>query len=156
MSKSRTAQFDDDLVRLWNEIEPLRLSGDAAGLRDVERRAARIAREGDEAQRRDAERLLQALSEMDERVTATPATARLDAEVAMGGRTFRDRAPELEGGGHGRDYEARPETFDPGGRPEGAEPEEEERPRGLKRLLPLLWVLVFVVVIVLNALGGRE
>jgi hypothetical protein len=152
MSKSRTAQFDDDLVRLWNEIEPLRLSGDAAGLRGVERRAARIASEGDEAQRRDAERLLQALSEMDERVTATPATARVDAEVAMGGRTFRDAAPELEGG---RDYEARPETFDPGGRPEGAEPEEEQA-RGLKRLLPLLWVIVFVVVIVLNALGGRE
>jgi hypothetical protein len=153
MSRSRTAQFDDDLVRLWNEIEPLRLSGDAAGLREVERRAARIASEGDEAQRRDAERLLEALSEMEERTTATPATARLDAEVAMGGRTFSDAAPELEGG---RGYEAPPETFDPGGRSEDAEPEEEERPRGLKRLMPLLWVLVFVVVIVLNALGGRE
>jgi hypothetical protein len=152
MSMNRTARFDDELVRLWNEIEPLRLSGDAAGLRDVERRAARIASEGDEAQRRDAERLLEALSEMDERVTATPATARLDAEVAMGGRTFRDAAREIEGG---RDYEASPETFDPRGPLEGAQPEEEQ-PRGLRRLMPLLWVIVFVVVIVLNALGGRE
>ncbi len=152
MSTGRTAKFDEDLVRLWNAIEPLRLSGDAAGLRDVERRAARIASEGDEAQRRDAERLLEVLSAMDERVTATPATARLDAEVAMGGRTFRDASPEIEGG---RDDEAPPETFDPGGRLEGAEPDEEQ-PRGLKRLMPLLWVIVFVVVIVLNVLGGRE
>jgi hypothetical protein len=151
MRRSRTAQFDDALVRLWNEIEPLRLSGDAAGLRNVERAAALIAREGDEAQRRDAERLLEALSEMEERVTATPATARLDAEVAMGGRTFREAVPELERGRHIE------EPFDPGGGLEEAElEEEEERPRGLKRLMPLLWVIVFVIVIVLNALGGRE
>jgi hypothetical protein len=136
--------YDAVLVRLWNEIEPARISGDKGTLRQIERAARRIEQDGDEAQRREAARLLDELRELQEQEeTRAPATERLDAEVAMGERTFRD-APRADES----DREAQETPFD--------EVEDEEERRGLRRLMPLLWILVFVVVLILNLLGSRE
>jgi hypothetical protein len=143
VAASRT-DFDATLVRLWNEIERARLAGDKGRLREIERAAARIQQRGDEAQQREAGRLLDELRELREDEGTAAATERLDAEVEMGGQTIRDWTPPVET----RSGEALPETY-------GEEAEDEE-PRGLRRLMPLLWILVFVVVLILNLLGSRE
>jgi hypothetical protein len=149
MTPSR-GDVDATLVRLWNELEPARLSGDSRRLRGIERAATRIVREGDEAQQREATRLLEELRELAREEGTVPATDRLDAEVAMGGRVFRD-APPAEFG----EDEAQEATFDEADH-ETDDGEEAAESRGLRRLAPLVWIVVFVVILLVNLLGNRE
>jgi hypothetical protein len=116
---------DAALVDLWNELEPARLAGDAAALKGIEQLAARIVRDGDEGARREAERLLEAVREVHDDGLA-PATAQLEADVSRGGEPV------------GQELEQQPEA---------------EKSRGT-RLGPLIWLLIFLAVVLLNALEG--
>jgi hypothetical protein len=146
---------DAALVKLWNELERLRLAGDQAGLAGVERAAARIAARGDEAQRREAERLLEIVrSNRAEEGEPGAATARLDAELARGHLepepVRAEVEPELPRG------QLEPEPLR-GGEAGGYTLEEAweqpaERQQGI-RLGPLIWAVVIAVVVILNVVG---
>jgi hypothetical protein len=144
VKRARSADFDEALVRLWNELEPLRLAGDVSGLDSVERMATRIAREGDEAQRRDAERLLETIERTRADAVPAPATVRLDADVAAVGEAAEPSFPDEPAG--------ELETTD-----ELDRPEDEGEP-GRRRVgwFQLLWIAVFVIVVIVNFLAGRE
>ena len=87
---------DESLVLLWNEVEPARLAGDVATLRDIGRIAEQIRRDGDPAQQREAERLLETLRGLTEDETpARPATDALEFSVERG------LAVSVRAGGHG-------------------------------------------------------
>ena len=115
---------DEALVLLWNALEPVRIAGDRGALRTIEQLATQIARAGDEAQQREAKRLLEALGvsvPQDEPVR--PATAQVEAEVERGGEEV-----ETE--------EAAPEAEAPGG----------------LRLRTILWLLVLIALVLFNLL----
>jgi hypothetical protein len=137
--------FDEALVRLWNEVEPLRLAGDTSGLEAAERRAMRIAREGDEAQQREAERLLETLRKTRaQEYAAVVATGRRDADVETAGSSA-EIGELLEVG----------EPVDMDGYPEDVDELEGERPRRGVRWTQLVWVAVFLIVVIVNILSGR-
>ena len=127
---------DEALVLLWNALEPVRIAGDRGALRTIEQLATQIARAGDEAQQREAKRLLEALGvsvPQDEPVR--PATARVEAEVEaeVGAEVERGRE-EVE------TEEATPEA---------------EAPRGV-RLGPIIWFLALLGFVLFNLLSeGR-
>ncbi len=117
---------DEALVLLWNALEPVRIAGDRGALRTIEQLATQIARAGDEAQQREAKRLLEALGAavpQDEPVR--PATAQVEAEVER----------------RGEDVE-----------PEEAAP---KAPGGL-RLGPILWLLVLIALVLFNLLSNAR
>ena len=80
LARGRT---DEALVYLWNMLEPARLDR-GAPLRELQRLAAVVRNQGNEAQQREAERLLEAIGRsstdeeqievavLDERLTAVP------------------------------------------------------------------------------------
>jgi hypothetical protein len=121
---------DEALVALWNELEPARLAGDRRRLEAVADLAGRIAADGDEAHRREAERLLEAAQALDADGELVAATAQLDAEVgAAGGGPVE--APGRVGG----------------------PADEEEGSRGIG-LGNLLWALLILAVVLANVLRG--
>jgi hypothetical protein len=122
---------DEAFVRLWNEVEPARLAGDAATLRDIRRLAEQIRRDGDAAHQREAERLLETLSGLSEgEAAARPEAAALESRVERGSTTLEDAE------------EGRPvdETEGTGG--------------GLGRMASLFWILLFLLIVIANALRG--
>ena len=148
---------DGALVLLWNAVEPLRLRGDRAGLRAVERMAAAVAQGGDPATAPEAERLREEVRGLLEEPELVGAGARVEAvpaavgEVELGDATFGAGEPATA---------PPPPGAPPGGAPlpepwagggEGGE-EGEERPG--RRLGPLLWAAFIALVIILNVIGG--
>jgi hypothetical protein len=120
---------DEALVLLWNEIEPARLAGDVATLSEIGGIAERIRRSGDPGQQREAERMLATLRDAVEGdAKGVPADAAFEPRVEAGGTTFED-AEEAE---------------------EAAE-EADGRRAGIGNLV---WVLLFLLIVILNALRG--
>jgi hypothetical protein len=141
---------DEALVLLWNELEPARLSGDRRRLAAIADLAQRIAAAGDEAERREAERLLEqvrayaAAGEAD-RV----ATARLDAEVSAVG------APPSASPGPGPVGPVGPEGPEGVGEGEDGDGADGQRASGRgSRIGTLLWLAIFAGIVLLNALRG--
>ena len=81
--------YDEALVQLWNAVEPARLEGDRSALRTIEQLARHVGETGDEAQRREAERLVDAVAATVEH-GAVGATARLDADVSPEGEQMAE------------------------------------------------------------------
>ncbi len=92
---------DEALVLLWNALEPVRIAGDRRALRTIEQLATEIARAGDEAEQREAKRLLEALgASVPQDEPVRPATAQVEAEVERGGEDVEteEAAPKAPGG----------------------------------------------------------
>ena len=121
---------DAALVELWNAVEPARLEGDRRALRGIEQLATRIAAEGDEGARREAERLLEAVREASEGEVVA-ATEQVEGEVERGGEVVVDPAAEPSG--------------ERAGKP----------PSRRAQLAPLVWLLVFLAIFLVNALQSR-
>jgi hypothetical protein len=122
---------DEALVLLWNGVEPARLAGDVATLREIGRLAERIRRDGDPAQQREAERLLETVREfIDGESAAIPATAALEPRMENGATTLEDA-----------------EEAGPLDEAEGT----EGRPG---RMTSLIWILLFLLIVIANALRG--
>jgi hypothetical protein len=95
--------YDEALVQLWNAVEPARVAGDSSALRTIDGLAQRIAQAGDEAQQRDAQRLLEHVHETVEQEGDVAATARLDADVSPEGEQMVDALAGAEPHGGWRD-----------------------------------------------------
>lgn len=125
---------DEALVLLWNEVEPARLAGDLATLRDIGRLAEQIRRDGDPAQQREAERLLETLrGTIEGEPAARPGTEALESRVERDATTL-------------------------GGVEEAGPPDEAEGTEGtegrLGRTSSLVWILLFLLIVIANALRG--
>jgi hypothetical protein len=117
------------LVHLWNAVEPARIAGDVSALRTIAGIAQRIRAQGDEAEAREADRLLSLLrGAVDHEGGVAPATARLDADVTGGGEMVEDFEPAAEG-------------------------EQEQAGRGL-RIGNLIWLALIVLIILINVVGN--
>ena len=122
---------DEALVLLWNEVEPARLAGDVATLRDIGRLAEQIRRDGDPAQQREAERLLETLRGLSGgEAAARPEAAVLEPSVERGSTTLED-AEEA-----------------------GPVDEADGTGSGLGRTASLFWILLFLLIVIANALRG--
>ena len=132
------------LVFLWNAVEPARLAGDAGALRSIGGLAERIAQSGDEAERREAERLLEQIRGVARHETAVPATEEVGAEVSVGGTTV-GAEPTIADALEGRDVPLE-EEFD-------VEDEAPEASRGA-RLMNIVWLLIALGVVALNVIRG--
>ena len=127
------ARPDESLVYLWNALEPARLAGDRRALERIAGLAERIRAEAESVERREAERLLEALHDDTEaEPPVTIARADEEAEVAVGA--------EREPG---------PEEF------AVDEKAEMETTRG-SRAGSLIFFLIFLAVVVLNILRGIQ
>ena len=141
LRKGRSAEA---LVHLWNALEPARLAGDRRRLDAIGGLAAHIAASGEEADRREAERLLEATRE----AAAEPgAFAGADdvGTASVGGEV--ESAHELEPFGV--------EEADPG--PERVEePDEaEEKRSGVPSIWTILIILFVIITIARNFVEGR-
>jgi len=141
LRKGRSAEA---LVHLWNALEPARLAGDRRRLDAIGGLAAHIAASGEEADRREAERLLEATRE----AAAEPgAFAGADdvGTASVGGEV--EPAHELEPFGV--------EEADPG--PERVEePDEaEEKRSGVPSIWTILIILFVIITIARNFIEGR-
>ena len=117
---------DEAVALLWNAIEPARLAGDRRALATIEQLALRVSREGDESQRREAEKLLAALRGASEEA-GHPATGRAD----VGSLTVTEEGERV-----GQEGDAQPG-------------------RGIG-LGTIIWLLVVIAIIIINILGqGR-
>ncbi len=135
----RRGRTSDALVYLWNALEPARLAGDASQLRGLAALAARVARDGDEAERQEAARLLAGLHGAVDGAPAVAATERVDAHVSVGE------------GAMGDEYEVPGEGAEPAageGDPEAAGPGRRVA------VANLVWLLLVLAVIVLNVIRG--
>ncbi len=129
---------DEALVFLWNALEPARLAGDRSALETIGRLAHTIAEKGDSSQRRDAERLLEAVQTTAAEEGETPATARLDADLSpVGERLAEDTVGATARSGDGV---------------AGDDVDAEGRPRSGIPLGTILWFVILAVVIVMNVL----
>ena len=123
---------DEALVLLWNEVEAARVAGDTGTLRDIGRLAEGIQRIGDPAQQREAGRLLETLARAGEHAAAPAATTEtLDAHVARNGG-----------------------PLDLDGVTEPTAEEAEEGGRGIGKLTSLVWIVLFLLIVIANALRG--
>jgi uncharacterized small protein (DUF1192 family) len=118
---------DEALVHLWNALEPARLAEDAGELVMIGRLAQRIGEFGDEGERRDAERLLEAVRSAAEDEREPEATVALPGTNGDGGFL-----PEEEAAAEVEDAES-----EPGG-------------RFARYALPL----VFLIIVIVNVLAG--
>ena len=126
---------------LWNALEPARLAGDPAALRAIGGLAERVARTGDEGERREAERLLDQIRGVARTEAAVPATEHVGADVSVGGDTAAAEptlADEL-------DVPAGDDEFD-----------VEEEPEGGRRagMVNLVWLILALGLVALNVLRG--
>jgi hypothetical protein len=131
LSEARKAvsrgRADEALVHLWNAVEPARLAGDSAELRRIGQLAERVREVGEEGQRQEAERLLEALRSAFDEEREPEATVALPGENGDGGLLPEDEAAaEVE--------------------------EEQSRPGG--RLAQLLVPLIIFVIVLINVLAG--
>jgi hypothetical protein len=141
LRKGRSAEA---LVHLWNALEPARLAGDRRRLDAIGGLAAHIAASGEEADRREAERLLEATRE----AAAEPgAFAGADdvGTASVGGEL--EPVHELEPFGV--------EEAGPG--PERVEePDEaEEKRSGVPSIWTILIILFVIITIARNFLQGQ-
>ena len=128
--------LDEALVVLWNEFEPARLAGDRRRLRAIEGLATRVAQEGDEGQRRDAERLLEMLARApDDEGASVPSIAEVEAEPAPLGEEH--------------EHPLEPEELE-----HPLEDEAEGERKGRFSIGPIVWLLILLAFLVLNALNG--
>lgn len=118
---------DEALVHLWNALEPARLAGDVGELAMVGRLAQRIGEFGDEGERRDAERLLEAVQRAAEDEREPEATVALPGANGDG-----DFVPEEEA---------------------AAEVGDAERESG-GRLARYVLPLIFLIIVIVNVLAG--
>lgn len=118
-------RVDEALVYLWGALEPARLERGAT-LRELQRLSLLVRDRGDEGQRREAERLLEAIGRSSEE----------GGQVEVGVVTER-RAGALE--------EAEPAT-------RGDDSEEGEPVEGRSTLGRLLLPIVFLVIILINVI----
>jgi hypothetical protein len=147
LRKGRSAEA---LVHLWNALEPARLAGDRRRLDAIGGLAAHIAASGEEADRREAERLLEATRE----AAAEPgAFAGADdvGTASVGGEV--EPAHELE-----PVHELEPfgvEEAGPG--PERVEePDEaEEKRSGVPSIWTILIILFVIITIARNFIEGQ-
>jgi hypothetical protein len=122
----RRGAHQEALVVLWNEVEPARLAGDRSRLARIEGLAARIAQEGDDAERREAERLLEVVRAAAQDSGAQAATGPIEGELSpVGERLERTIGEEAAG-------------------------EEASSRAGLG---PFVWFLILLGIVVLNLLG---
>ena len=98
-----SGSYDEALVQLWNAVEPARVAGDSSALRAIDGLAQRIAQDGDEAQQRDAQRLLEHVRETVEQEGDVAATARLDADVSPEAERMVDELAGAESHGGWRE-----------------------------------------------------
>jgi hypothetical protein len=122
----RRGAHQEALVVLWNEVEPARLAGDRARLARIEGLAARIAQEGDDAERREAERLLEVVRAAAQDNGAQAATGRIEGELSPVGERLETT---MEGEATG------------------------EEPPSRAGLGPFVWFLILLGIVVLNLLG---
>ena len=138
----RRGRPSEALVFLWNALEPARLSGDTSALRSLGGLAERIARTGDDGERREAEHLLEELRGVARHEAAAPATQQVGADVSVAGETapveptFADELVELPG-------EEESDT--------DAEPPPRSRRAGIANLI---WLLLVLGVVLLNIIRG--
>jgi hypothetical protein len=119
---------DEAVVLLWNAIEPARLAGDHRALAAIEHLALSLSREGDESQRREAEKLLRALREASEEADR-PATGHVEVGTLTAAEDG-DRVGEEEVGARAG--------------------------RGIG-LGTIIWLLLVIAIVILNVLGqGRD
>jgi hypothetical protein len=133
---------DESLVHLWNVLEPARLAGDRRRLDAIGGLAAHVAASGEEGDRAEAGRLLEAVREAAAEPGGFGGTE--DVGVAsVGGEAVH----ELEQFGV--------EEAGPG--PEQVEePEEAEQRRGgVPSLWTILIILFVIITIVRNVVEGR-
>ena len=125
---------DESLVYLWNALEPARLAGDRRALERIAGLAERIRAESESVERREAERLLEALREdVEDEAPVTVARAGEEAEVAV-------RA----------DWEPGPEEL------ALDEAEAEGETTRSSRAGSLIFLLIFLAVIALNILRAIQ
>ena len=110
---------------LWNEVEPARLAGDRSALAAIGRVAAHIAEQGDEAERREAERLLDVLRAADRDDGLEPATGQIEGELSPVGERVEQTLEEEAGA---------------------------QTSTGV-RLGPFIWFLILLAIVALNLLG---
>jgi hypothetical protein len=131
LSEARRAvtrgRADEALVHLWNALEPARLAADSAELRRIGGLAERVREVGDEGERREAERLLEALRSAFEDEREPEATVALPGENGDGGLLPEDEV--------------------------AAEVEEEQSGPGA-RFAQLLIPLIILVIVIINVLAG--
>jgi hypothetical protein len=130
------------LVFLWNALEPARLAGDAAALRAIGGLAERVARVGDEGERREAERLLEEIREVARHEAGVPATEQVGAEVSVGGDRMASEPTlpdEVGRPPYAEEADADAETAEPGRR---------------AGIVNLIWLLLVLGVVLLNILRG--
>jgi hypothetical protein len=122
----RRGAHQEALVVLWNELEAARLAGDRGTLARIEGLAARIVREGDDAERREAERLLETVRAAAQDNGAQAATGVVDGELSPIGDRMEETLEEDAGG--------------------------EASSSGVG-LGSLVWFLILLVIVLLNVLG---
>ena len=121
-------RIDEALVYLWNALEPARLEGETA-VTELRRVAALISSMGDNGQRREAERLVEAIDRSSD-----------TAPVAVAVR---------EHGDHDAFEDARPDV-----EREAAEP-VSGRPRRGGLLLPIIFLLIILINVIVRAVSGE-
>jgi hypothetical protein len=122
---------DEALVHLWNAVEPARLAGDVATLRDIGRIAEQIRRDGDPAQQQEAERLLETLrGTIEGEAAARPETEALEPHMERDAPTLDDAQ-------------------------EAGPLDDAEGANGrLGRMSSIVWILLFLLIVIANALRG--
>ena len=114
------------LVLLWNELEPARIAGDEGALAGIESLANAIAASGDEAEQREAGRLLELLDRYRRDEAPVGATARIEGELSPVGAEVNETVEQGE-------------AEESGGRGGG--------------LGGLLWLLLLAAIVLFNLLG---
>jgi len=141
----RRGRSAEALVHLWNALEPARLAGDRKRLETIGGLAAHAAASGEEGERAEAERLLEAVRE----AAAEPgsfAGAEDVGTASVGGETPR----ELE---HFGLEDAGPSLPSE----DAAEPDEEAggRRSGVPSIWTILIILFVIITIARNFIEGR-
>ncbi len=137
LARGRT---DEALVYLWNALEPARLER-AGSLRELRRLATLIRDRGDEAERRDAERLLEAIGR-----------GSADGDQLEIGTLSRPPSGMVGGV---EPFEAESVDAEPADQQDDAGEPEAGRPRLGRLLLPILVLLIVLVNVIARLLDGR-
>ena len=121
-------RIDEALIYLWNTLEPARLEGGAA-LNELRQVAAAISKVGDDGQRREAERLLEAI--------------RRSSDTAPAAVAVREH-----------DGYATPEDAHVDAERDTAEPVAQRSTLGTL-LLPIIFALIILINLIVRAVSGK-
>ena len=140
----RRGRSAEALVHLWNALEPARLAGDRRRLEAIGGLAAQVAASGEEGERAEAERLLEALRE-----AATEPGSFAGAEdvgvASVGGEAVHE--PEHYG------------VEDAGPGPERVEEPDEAEAEAQRSGVPSLWTILIILFVIItiarNFIEGR-